>query len=179
MPWSGRKIGPTLSCKQSTASKAANGVCRCGPALISQTGKRPSRPYNWLSWSTKAATRQAAWGKAAWAGHRQHRGRKKHDNKNSKAAADREACDPGRVRLGAGRLVQSAADGAESQSSLCGHAHALFPTRHMHLKRVAAHAPMRCPQKGRVRASMTISGHPCFFFLGVTRVGLVHSSSLN
>jgi hypothetical protein len=41
-----KKFRPALSCQRSIVMEAANGACRCGPALLSQTGKRPGQPCN-------------------------------------------------------------------------------------------------------------------------------------
>jgi len=148
------KFGPTLSCKQSTVSKAANGVCRCGPALVSQTGKRPSRPYSWLSWSTKAATQQAAWGRGSlgWAQTTQR------EKKSMTARTD------GRSR--------------EPILSMWSHACTVPYTPHapQTSSRTRSYA---LPAERTGAGPHDYKWAPLFFFLGVTRVGLVHSSSLN
>jgi hypothetical protein len=53
-----KKLGPALSCQRSTATEVANGACRCGLVLLSQTGKRPGRPCNLLIWLAIAVSMQ-------------------------------------------------------------------------------------------------------------------------
>ena len=173
------KFGPTLSCKQSTVSKAANGVCRCGPALVSQTGKRPSRPYNWLSWSTKAATWQAAWGRGSlgWAQTTQRE--KKAWQQEQQGSSGQGGLRPW-ARAARGWQAGPVSSGRSREPILSMWSHACTVPYTPHAPQTSSRTRSYVLPTERTGAGPhDYKWAPLFFFLGVTRVGLVHSSSLN